>query len=89
MAVALGSVNRSRSARRALSAAELQLAAVRREPDEVKVALARVGGETILADAVGVGVLGLHRRNARCAQFGRFFNDKIGARLFDRREQQP
>lgn len=33
------------SARRALSAAELQLAAVRREPDEVKVALARVGGE--------------------------------------------
>ena len=51
--------------------------------------LHRMGLQAVLADAFGIGVAGLHRHEPRHPQFHRLFHDEIGARLLDRREQQP
>ena len=51
--------------------------------------LYRVGLQAVLPDTFGVGEGGLHGDDARGAEFGGFFDDEIGARLFDRRKEQP
>ncbi len=48
-----------------------------------------MGLQTVLPDAFGIGVAGLHRDDAGGAKFGGFFHDEIGARLFDRSEGEP
>lgn len=48
-----------------------------------------VGLQTVLPDALGIGELGLHGQYPRRAHFRCFFNDEIGARLFDRGKQEP
>lgn len=51
--------------------------------------LDRMGLQTVLTDALGVGALGLDGQNARGAHLGRFLDDEIGARFLDRRKDQP
>jgi len=51
--------------------------------------LDRMGLQTVLPDAFGIGVVGLHRHDPCGSHLGGFFDDKIGARLFDRRKEQP
>ena len=48
-----------------------------------------MGLKTVAAEAFGIGVLGLNGKDARGAKFGGFLDDEIGARLFDRSEEEP
>jgi 4-hydroxybenzoate polyprenyltransferase len=45
--------------------------------------------QPVLPDALGIGMPRLHRQNAPHPQFHCLFDDEIGARLLDRREQEP
>ena len=49
----------------------------------------RVGLQAVLADAIGIGVVGLHGQDAGRAHLCRLFDDEVGAGLLDRREHQP
>ncbi len=51
--------------------------------------LNRMGLQPILANAFGIGEFRLHRADAGGPHLSRFFDDEIGARLFDRCEKQP
>ncbi len=48
-----------------------------------------MGLQPVLTDALGIGELGLHRQDPRRAHLGGLLDDEIGARLLDRREEQP
>lgn len=49
----------------------------------------RVGLQPVLADAFGIGEFGLNRQDPRGAHLGRFFDNEICTRLFDRGEEHP
>ncbi len=51
--------------------------------------LDRMGAQTVGADALGGGVAGEDRLDARGAEFGRLLDDEVGARLLDRGEEEP
>lgn len=48
-----------------------------------------MGLQTVAPDPVGIGVIGLNRQDPGSAHFDRLFDNKVGAGLLDRGEEQP